>query len=92
MSFRNRLVLTLIWVLSLVAVARLAVAQGGQVGQINWPKKEVPLNHVPVEQPVVLSGNDIGFRVDRQGPNGPIGRLVVRINGEWVEPQPPLSK
>jgi hypothetical protein len=38
--------------------------------------------------PTVLSGNDIGFRVDRQRSN--LGRLagawVVRVNGQWVEP------
>lgn len=33
--------------------------------------------------PIVLSGADIGFRMQgRQGAT-PVGQLVVRINGEW---------
>jgi hypothetical protein len=40
--------------------------------------------------PRVLSGTDIGFRVEgtdaRTG--NPTGRLVVRIDGEWVEISP----
>jgi hypothetical protein len=41
------------------------------------------------QAPVILSGPDIGFRLD--GPETrdgrPTGRLVVRIDGRWVEPQ-----
>jgi hypothetical protein len=37
----------------------------------------------------IISGNDIGFRVDRQDTQR-LGRLtgtwVVRVNGQWVEP------
>jgi hypothetical protein len=34
----------------------------------------------------VISGSDLGFRVERQERDGtPVGRLVVRINGQWVE-------
>jgi hypothetical protein len=34
----------------------------------------------------VISGNDLGFRVDGQQRDGtPIGKLVVRMNGQWVE-------
>jgi hypothetical protein len=35
--------------------------------------------------PNVISGNDIGFRMEGQKGARPIGRLVVRINGQWVE-------
>ena len=36
--------------------------------------------------PMVLSGSDVGFKVDGQGPTGrPYGSFVVRINGgDWV--------
>ena len=37
--------------------------------------------------PVVLAGDDIGFRVDRRKGDVPVGRLVVRVNGMWVEPE-----
>jgi hypothetical protein len=37
-------------------------------------------------QQQVISGSDLGFRVERQDRYGrPIGRLVVRMNGKWVE-------
>ena len=37
-------------------------------------------------QPQVLSGSDIGFRVERVGRGGtPIGALVVRVDSDWVE-------
>ena len=37
-------------------------------------------------EPRVMSGSDIGFRVDRMSASGEaIGALVVRINGKWVE-------
>ena len=36
----------------------------------------------------VLSGSDVGFRVDGIGRDGaPIGAIVVRIDGKWVSPQ-----
>ena len=34
----------------------------------------------------VLSGGDIGFRVEGMQGNAPSGTLVVRWNGQWVEP------
>jgi hypothetical protein len=38
----------------------------------------------------IISGNDVGFRVDRQRTQD-LGRLtgtwVVRVNGQWIEPQ-----
>jgi hypothetical protein len=39
----------------------------------------------PQGEPKVISGGDIGFRVDRQERGVPMGRLVVRVNGQWVE-------
>jgi hypothetical protein len=34
----------------------------------------------------VISGSDFGFRVERVDRTGnPLGRLVVRVNGQWVE-------
>ena len=34
--------------------------------------------------PRVLSGPDVGFRVEGLRDATPVGTLVVRINGEWV--------
>lgn len=37
-------------------------------------------------QPRIVSGDDIGFRVDSTDRTGrPVGTLMVRVNGEWVE-------
>jgi hypothetical protein len=41
--------------------------------------------------PMVLSGSDIGFRVEAMKGTTPVGRLVVRMNGQWVEPEYPLG-
>jgi hypothetical protein len=35
----------------------------------------------------VIAGNDLGFRVESHKGNTPVGSLVVRINGQWVEAQ-----
>ena len=37
-------------------------------------------------EPLVLSGSDIGFRVDREEADGArTGALVVRVDGKWVD-------
>jgi hypothetical protein len=41
----------------------------------------------PVQAPVVISGADLGFRVDGHEGGRPVGTLVVRVNGRWVEPK-----
>jgi hypothetical protein len=38
----------------------------------------------PVEPPVILSGNDVGFRIIGHDGTRPVGALVVRIDGRWV--------
>ena len=40
-----------------------------------------------VDPPDVLSGGDIGFRVEGHKGVTPVGTLVVRIDGKWVEPE-----
>lgn len=39
-------------------------------------------------EPVVLSGPDVGFRVEGYERGKPVGTLVVRLNGRWVQPRP----
>lgn len=36
-------------------------------------------------QPQIISGNDLGFRVDSSRGDTLTGALVVRVNGQWVE-------
>ena len=39
-------------------------------------------------EPRVLSGSDLGFRVEGIAKDGaPIGAIVVRVDGKWVVPQ-----
>jgi len=77
MSVRARLGVVVLWVASLVTVAALASAQ-------TW-------RMTPLPSPVVLSGSDIGFRVEGQIDNAPAGTLVVRVNGQWVVPRTPTG-
>ena len=35
--------------------------------------------------PTVMSGSDVGFRVEGIRGGTPVGRLVVKVNGQWVE-------
>ena len=38
----------------------------------------------PVD-PVVISGDDVGFRMTARKGEMPVGQLVVRVDGEWKE-------
>ena len=47
--------------------------------------QQTPPYGVPMD-PRILSGSNIGFRVDGKTPEGVTGTLMVRLkNGEWVE-------
>jgi hypothetical protein len=37
--------------------------------------------------PAVISGDNIGFRVESTKNGIPIGKLVVRVGGVWKEPE-----
>ena len=41
----------------------------------------------PPAPPSVISGADIGFRVERTERDAAVGRLMVRVNGKWMEAQ-----
>jgi hypothetical protein len=63
--------LAMLWLFSLVVVGVLASAVTAQVAR-------------PAQQ-TVLSGADLGFRIEGTDSKGrPFGTLVVRMNGEWV--------
>jgi hypothetical protein len=38
-----------------------------------------------VDPPIIVSGSEVGFRVEAWRGSTPLGTLVVRIDGEWVE-------
>ena len=81
MSLRNWIGVSLIWVASLVATGVWAHAQAPQ---------SLPL--VPLPMPIIVSGTDIGFRVEGRRGDTPVGRFVIRssASGQWAEPE--LSK
>ena len=71
MPGRRIAVFVLLWVASLFVVATLARAQ---VYRIN-----------PLAEPRVVSGPDLGFRIEGEQNGVAVGPLVVKINGKWVE-------
>ena len=69
----KRLTVILIVSVVLLAVATLTYAQYA------GPGRRLP-------QPQVLTGTDIAFRVEGTDVNNkPIGRWMVRFNGQWVD-------
>jgi hypothetical protein len=67
--------IAILWALSLVAVG--ALTSHAQVS----PRRERP-----TELPTIVSGSNVGFRIDRTKDGLPSGRLVVQIEGKWIEP------
>jgi hypothetical protein len=63
--------LALLWALSLIAagVGGVLSAQGFLI----------------TENQQVVSGADVGFRIERTQDGMPVGHVVVRINGRWVD-------
>ncbi len=72
----------LLWLLSLVLVA---TASAWISAQATKPYIVIPK---PLDQPTVLSGADVGVRVESWDGNNAIGNLVVRLDGRWVEVAP----
>ena len=73
MSSPVRIAVVVLWLSSLLAVGTLA---SGQLYGFD-----------PLVAPYVLSGNDIGFRVEGVIKDTPAGTVVIRgMDGEWVEP------
>lgn len=50
-----------------------------------------PRSSPPPLEPNVVSGADIGFRIDGFDGRQPVGTLVVKVDGRWVEPKTPPS-
>lgn len=69
MTMRARVGLVGLWVASLGAVAALASAQA---------RSSQPA-------PTVMFGDNLGFRVEGMKAGIPVGRMVIRIDGQWVD-------
>jgi hypothetical protein len=69
-----------LWLASLAVVAGFTSA----LMRAQAPSQVPPLtSQAPAAR--VLSGPDIGFRVESTRDGRAVGTLVVRINGQWVE-------
>jgi hypothetical protein len=65
------LIVGILWAASLFVVGTIVRAQDYRTN--------------PLPEPRVISGADFGIRVEGERKGVPIGPLVVRINGQWVE-------
>jgi hypothetical protein len=73
--------LAFLWAFSLIAAGAIVASAQAQRGR--------PGFNLLTETPVVVSGGDIGFRVERTQDGIPIGRVVIRIDGRWVDTAAP---
>ena len=80
--------LALVWLLSMFAVGTWASGQAPPQAVPLPPAGAPPARGVPPAQddPArIISGNDIGFRVEDVKNNRLVDRFVVRVNGQWRE-------
>jgi len=77
-----------VWLLSMFAVGVWASGQAPPQAIPLPPAPAPPARGVPPAQDDpgrIISGNDIGFRVEDVKNNRLVGRFVVRVNGQWRE-------
>ena len=80
--------LALVWLLSMFAVGTWASGQAPPQATPLPPAPLPPARGLPPAQddPArIISGSDIGFRVEDVKSNRLVGRFVVRVNGQWRE-------
>ena len=77
--------LAVVWTLSLLVVGAASFSAQGRGGV---PRLSPSLI---TEGPTLISGNDVGFRIERTKDGIAIGRLVVRIDGRWVDTDATIS-
>jgi hypothetical protein len=75
--------LAVVWSLSLMVVSVVSRAQARQ----QPPPENMPRQFL-LEGPAIVSGNDLGFRIERTKDGVPVGKVVVRIDGKWVDTAP----
>jgi hypothetical protein len=69
-----------LWALSLVLAGLLTAS--AQV-----PPLQRNPGALVLASPTILTGDDVGFRLERVRDGIPVGRVVIRVDGRWVEPQ-----
>lgn len=63
-----------------VGIIVLCVAGAGLIGRAQ--RVDPPLSNTPAP-PIILSGTDVGFRVEGRAKDHVFGTLMVRIGGQW---------
>jgi len=67
----------------------IGISAAGVLGYAQGQKTKPPVFQtrpdVPLTAPTILSGPDIGFRVESWRGDTPIGKLIVKVDGKWVE-------
>ena len=78
---RKMSILIAAWLVSMLAMGMWASAQAPvQPAPPSAPRGLPPGQDEPAR---IISGNDIGFRVEDVRSNRLVGRFVVRVNGQW---------
>lgn len=73
--------LAALWALSLMLVGTFSGSADAQ----RAGARPGPAGDLITETPTVVTGNDIGFRFERTADGIAIGRLIVRVDGRWIE-------
>jgi hypothetical protein len=71
------------------AVALILLVMGGiwASAQVTRPFGTRTVDPLSLVAPTVITGSDLGFRIESTKDNIPVGKIVVRIDGHWVEAQ-----
>ena len=76
MLLKRRAALVAAFAISLVLLGMFASAQVSPIDGIGLPV---------LTAPTIIAGNDLGFRVESTRNGIPVGKLVVRVNGKWID-------
>jgi hypothetical protein len=76
MSMRSLILAGVFWVVSLVAAVAVAA------GRAQTPDPR-PFGQPPDAR--IVTGADIGFRIESWQGNTPTGTWLIRVDGKWVE-------
>jgi hypothetical protein len=83
--FMRQWKLAVVWTLSLLVLGAASFSAQGPGGVPRLSSSLI------TEGPTLISGNDIGFRIERTKDGIAIGKLVVRVDGRWVDTDTTIS-